>query len=157
MKPILFAILILTADLLAQQNIENGFSIKKNSIFLEAGGLAVVGSINYERRFLLQNNFYLATQFGYGGLKLNTTSQRIPVHFKVGKVFNKKCLEIGVAYIPYDFKLNDLSKYAIGIELNLLHYFTNTPIFFGGTFSPIVFDSDGSAELWGGAKFGFYF
>ncbi len=98
----IFSFTIITGFCLGQDKTSKpAFSYPGNSIFIELAGNAVFyGSLNYERKFLQKNFFYLTgrTGIGYGGgslLAINVLSVPIIVN-GIFQIYHSVALEVGI-------------------------------------------------------------
>jgi hypothetical protein len=143
--------------------------IKNNSLNLELGGLGIIWSINYERKFRLKNDLGLAVQLGFGSLKFNSNGNpnnddvRLPMHLNIFKSYKKNVFDFGFGFIPYELSIKKLfnwddSDIALGVEMGYRRYLKNVPLFYGVSFNPIIYDNKRfDFTPWGALKTGFVF
>ncbi len=172
MKKILLKTLLVLSTLTGFAQ-ENGF--KSNSIFLEAGGAALVHSINYERVLLTNEHQNLGLIAGIGFSPALNWFERfefdplIPVRLKLFSQQNNFGLEVGFAMTPYIEDPENIGDFFTEAEVAIFGEFGFRFLLFeqkhfvGITFTPILNEID-TPELdrigpmpWAALKAGYRF
>ena len=97
---LIFLVIFLCSEELFSQELKNGGTIRKHSLFLEIGGNGVFYSINYDALFLLSTNFGFSVRAGFSIAPPFLTGSdwglTIPAEFNVLLGKTKNFFEFGV-------------------------------------------------------------
>lgn len=138
---ILFFILSICINTFSQKGKNTNFSINKNTVYFETGGLALTPlSINYDRIISKQENIYfnVTTGFGFNNNQSNKRLLSIPFYFNISTGSNKKNhfeIGIGLTYLNNKFKNKTENVIYSGVKIGY-KYQSDRPLFFkiGGNF-----------------------
>ena len=147
--------------------------VLKNETFIELGGPSVIGSINYERRFILQEKTYLSARIGIGFVHLNDFTNKfnpdilIPLGVNFNYIFKRlnnsslstsigagntiaSIVILGDDYSPN--RINNNNGYVkIGVKWTFKQFLN-----IGLAYTPI-FENYSSIRHWGGISIGYSF
>ncbi|MDQ3191054.1 MAG: hypothetical protein M3Q58_05620 [Bacteroidota bacterium] len=140
-----------------------------NSLYIEAGGIAGYGSVNYEKFLLKKNNFKLVSRIGISTYHLRDYTTRfnpdiiipLAVNFLFGKNHN---VEFGVGqtftkivYSPsFDINPKRKTNLSSNITIGYRYHKTEGGFVFRCGYTPII-ENNKYFRHWAGISFGFAF
>ncbi len=141
----------------------------RNAVYLEAGGLATYGSINYERLLPLKNKWNLALRIGFGSYRLKDFNDQfnpdliIPIaiyglygkQHKVEFGFGQAITNI-VRANPSNFQVERESKLSANFTIGYRYQNVAGGLFIRIAYSPII-EFYKNYRHWGGVSVGYGF